>query len=154
MNKEMASKLKDHYSKFSHLREIKMVKMKINGEEYYGVSYLIVRQRIAKERMVTEGLAKDGDEFHEERYCLLGEMPFAMKMQRLDGEWKNVLKFDNDDRDWFCCCYYDGCEENEFHPFGSEFHITPWDHTPKWMGRIDQYDPFPRIKLPVSFKLI
>lgn len=154
MNKEMASKLKDHYSKFSHLREIKIVKMTINREEYYGVSYLMTRKRIPQERMVTEGWAKEGEEYKEERFCLLGEMPFAMKMQRLDGEWKNVLKFENDDRDWYCCCYYEGGEISEYHPFGNEFHITPWDHNPKWMGRIDQHLTVKCGKLLASFHLI
>lgn len=107
----------------------------------YGAEYESVRTRVAAEREVTEGRAKEGDEYTERRLAIAGMRPKAMTLKDRTGCGKICWRMEGDftESDWHPSWYWEG-GKTKYAPVGPEFSMGRWPHELPYMGRIDQYE--------------
>jgi len=89
------------------------VKVTLGKHVYYGARYTTKEVYAPKERAVTEGQAKAGEEWLSHKFYLLGNAPLNMKKLFSKGNvaftWKHDLPIDtrvnHSDGEWYVICY-------------------------------------------------
>lgn len=123
------------------------VLVEIDRQQFLGAAYERVAEFTSGMDGVVRGARSVGDQDIYECLYLLGRRPkLCCQTKRGPGgmsEQKNVLRFPEDDRDWYVSCYMEDVQQAEYHPFGENFQLNAWDHE-FTRSRIDEYDAQPR----------
>lgn len=132
------------------VRNVRPVKVIIpyKGKEqtFYGARYQRVGHYTESMDGVRQGRYKAGDEYTDEMFYLLGDLPVTYKKKiRVAGFWEQriVYNIPGDTGDWYVNGYWKQTEKNagfaHHHPFGNNFGLSRWDHE-GLKQRIDHYE--------------
>jgi hypothetical protein len=137
---------------FHNCLNIRNVQVAIHGQDWKGCEYDQIHKYTSDMDAVTRGYKRAGDEYGSRHIYCLGELPLVYKPKR--RKWPlNRICFPRDDGlDWYIAAYMPldriTPEFSEFHPFGVNFMLCPWN-IPN--SKIDDGDkPYTRYPMTVT----
>lgn len=135
-----AQAVADWLKTMTHIKDVRQVKVTINGKDYFGARYTRVGIYTADMLACTHRGVKPGTEYNEDILYLLGKRP----------KLKYRSCFPCEGFEWYFSGYYEGSEKNEAHPFGATFMVCPWTVA----GKVDDGERHPYKRVPMTIQLL
>ncbi len=147
-NQVTAQQISNWISGLGHKNAIPC-RITINEQTWEACRYNSVGTYKADMDAVRWGKHKAGEEYQIELLYCVGTLPKCYRKNGKDVFPKSCFTVTNDAREWYISGYIEKIEPQfaEFHPFGVNFMLTPWDVD----GKVDDGEkPYKRVQMTIQ----